>query len=183
MKAIDKIEAFEPCLTAIEWLKSRTIEQLVDECRRGDWMLWLAVHLRMDYKILMQAKVKCVKTASHLMVDKNAIASLETAEKFSLGTISRDEFQVHLGNYLHPTYNLQFTYVAADAAALFACYFDDYTYKITDLNVAAYVADAFANTCDNYREGAKLQAKSRLDTANICREVFGQLMKDLLNAL
>ncbi len=36
------LESLKACDDAIEWAGDKTIEQVVAECHRGDWLLWLA---------------------------------------------------------------------------------------------------------------------------------------------
>ena len=36
------LESLKACDNAIKWAGDKPIEQVVTECHRGDWLLWLA---------------------------------------------------------------------------------------------------------------------------------------------
>lgn len=47
MNYIDRIEKMRACPEAIAWLRERnypTLQEAWDNCKRGDWMLWLLPH-------------------------------------------------------------------------------------------------------------------------------------------
>ena len=66
----DLLKELNACSPAIDWAQDKTIEQVIKECPRGDWMLWLAKRVNMDIKPLTLAKARCAKTVIHLMKDQ-----------------------------------------------------------------------------------------------------------------
>jgi hypothetical protein len=172
-KAIDVIKVYRPCNDAVKWLGKRTVEQMVNECERGDWLLWLAQRAGLDLQPLTLAKARCAKTVIHLMKDERSIKAVEVAERFGLGEATREELAAAADE-------------AADAAA--DAWEDDYTaYADAVVADAAYVvadaayadaytaADAAADAVDDARK------ENQMQTANICREVFGEWLINELN--
>lgn len=133
------LEDLGACTDAREWAGGKTIEQVVSECHRGDWLLWLAQKIYIDKQQLTLAKGLCANTVRHLMKDERSIKAVDTAIAYGNGFATDEELNA-----------------AADAAA------DAY----------AYAADA-----------ADARQKNRMQTADICREVLGQLMIDKVNEL
>ena len=57
------LASFRPCADAVEWYDDRDSEQAWAECDRGDWMLWIAKRLGVDWKLLMLAACDCAEPA------------------------------------------------------------------------------------------------------------------------
>jgi hypothetical protein len=132
------------CQEAVEWVEDKTIEQAVNDCPRGDWMLWLAAKVDVDFQKLTLAKGLCANTVRHLMKDERSIKAVDTAIAFGEGKATLDELQN-----------------SSDAAY-----------------AAAYAAYDAA-----YADGAAAKKENQLQTANICREVFGKELIDKLEQL
>jgi hypothetical protein len=167
-----EIEKFDPCSDALEFrAKYSSFEQAWNECPRGDWMLWLAKRLDVDFKILTKAKAKCALTVRHLMKDERSIKACEIALKFSDGLATRDELDAAADA----------AYAAADAAyaaAAYAAYAaaDDAAYAAYAAADAAYAAADDAA----YAAYAAARTKNQLETANICRELLTDSVLSLL---
>ena len=156
MKAKEIISKYSPCKEAVEWLGDRSVEEMVDECYRGDWMLWLAQKAGIEIQPLTLAKARCVKTVLHLMKDPRSVKAVEVAEQFGLGNATAEELKL-----------------AADAAdAAYAAYAA--AAYAADAAAAAAAADA-ADAAD-----AAARQKNQKETADICREVFGEELKKML---
>ena len=41
------------CREAVKWAKDKTIEEVIQECNRGDWLLWLAQEVDIGLKPLI----------------------------------------------------------------------------------------------------------------------------------
>jgi hypothetical protein len=82
MKLTDLLEDIYACKEARDWIeqnKINTIEQAVEKCERGDWLLWLASRSGIDFKILTLAKGLCANTARSLMKDERSRKAVDTA--------------------------------------------------------------------------------------------------------
>ena len=79
------------CNEAQEWAQGKTIEQVVAECHRGDWLLWLAKKVDMDLQTITLAKGLCANTVRHLMKDERSIKAVDVAIAFGRGEATRDE--------------------------------------------------------------------------------------------
>ncbi len=81
------------CRKAREWAEDKTIEQVVETCERGEWLLWLAQKVDVPLQVLTLAKARCAKTVIHLMKDERSINAVNTAEKFGLGECTLKELK------------------------------------------------------------------------------------------
>jgi prophage DNA circulation protein len=146
----------DACKDARKWAGDKTIEQVVQECHRGDWLLWLAKRVGVELQPLTLAKGHCANTVRHLMTDERSLKAVDTAIAFGEGKATKEE--------LYKAAAYAYTYAAAaaaaDAAAAAAAYADSYA------AAAAYAAAAYAAA----RKANKLQ------TADICRKYIGDLI-------
>lgn len=56
-----EILKFNPCIEAVNFRsKFNSFEEAWNNCHRGDWMLWIAARLNIDFKLLTKAKAKCL---------------------------------------------------------------------------------------------------------------------------
>jgi hypothetical protein len=67
------LKSLEACQTAIDWAGDKTIEQVVADCHRGDWLLWLAKKCGVELQPLTLAKGHCANTVRHLMSDERSV--------------------------------------------------------------------------------------------------------------
>jgi hypothetical protein len=135
------------CEDARVWAADKSIEQVITECHRGDWLLWLASKVEMDFQTITLAKGLCANTVRHLMKDECSIKAVDVAIAFGRGEATRKE--------------LNAAYVYAYAAAAYAA--------AAAAAAAAYAADAAA------------RQQNQQETADICREVFGSKLIELVN--
>ena len=87
----DLLEKLDACNAATEWAQEKTIETVVSEVHRGDWLLWLAKKTDLPIPLITLAKGKCAETVIHLMKDQRSKDAVKAAIDFGNGLISRDE--------------------------------------------------------------------------------------------
>ena len=155
------LKSLEACQTAIDWAGDKTIEQVVADCHRGDWLLWLAKKCGVELQPLTLAKAHCANTVRHLMTDERSIKAVDVAIAFGQGRASRDE----LDTAAH----------AADAARTAA-------YASAAAYAAAYAA-ARAAAYAAYDAAASARDANRLQTADICRQYIGDLIIQKVNSI
>lgn len=68
MKGVDiLLDELDACFSAREWAIDKTIEQIVAECDRGDWLLWLGEMVEVDQRKLIFAWAYCANTIRNLL--------------------------------------------------------------------------------------------------------------------
>ena len=204
----DLLIEFNACSPAIDWTKDKTIEQVVTDCHRGDWLLWLAQRLELPLNKLTLAKARCAKTVIHLIKDQRSINAINIAEKFGLNECTLEElskaadaaadayaaayadaaaavYAAEAAAYADAAYAAAAAYAAyaaaadADADAAYAAYAADTAAAAAYAAAAdtAYAADTAADTA------ADARTKNQKETADICRDILGQLIIDKVNEL
>ena len=154
------LHSVDACAAAIEWAGDKPIEQVVTECHRGDWLLWLASKCDIGLQPLTLAKGHCANTVRHLLKDDRSIKAVDTAIAFGEGRATREE--------------LDAAYAAAYAAARAAAY----AAAAASARAAAYAAAA----ADAYYDAdAAAAIENRLQTADICRKYIGDLIIEKVN--
>lgn len=154
------LKKLNACNKAINWVEDRSIEKAINECPRGDWMLWLFNKLYPDdLQLLTLAKGHCANTVRHLMTDERSIKAVDVAIAFGKGKANREELNDAAD------YAAVATYAAASYAAAAANY-------AADAYAAAYVASAAAYAVAAAAADAKIS--NELETANICRKYLGE---------
>jgi len=170
----------DACDTATEWAQEKTIETIVAEVHRGDWLLWLAKKIDLPIPLITLAKGKCAETVIHLMKDQRSKDAVKAAIAFGNGEISREELNACAA-----------AAYAADAYAAAAYAADAYAAAAAAAAAAAYAADAYAAAAaaaaadaaaDAYAD-ADARKENQLKTANICREVLGAEIIKKVNEL
>ena len=73
------------CEEVVKWAEDKTIEEVVEQCHRGDWLLWLAQKVEIGLKPLTLARGHCANTVRHLMKDERSIKAVDTAIAFGEG--------------------------------------------------------------------------------------------------
>ena len=170
------LESLEACSAAIKWAGDKTIEQVVADCHRGDWLLWLAKKCGVELQPLTLAKAHCANTVRHLMTDERSIKAVDVSIAFGEGRATRDELDAaahaaaaaRADAYASASDN---AYAAAHAAAAAA---DD---AYTDADAAAY---AYASADAAAAASADTHA-NRQQTADICRKYIGDLILEKVN--
>jgi hypothetical protein len=156
------LESVKACKPAVEWADDKPIEQVVAECHRGDWLLWLAKKCGVELQPLTLAKGHCAKTVRHLMTDERSLKAVDVAIAFGEGKATREELDAAAS--------------AADAAfdaayAAYAAYAVDAAFAAHAAAHAAYAAHAANATSDVNQQ----------ETADICRKYIGELIIHKVN--
>jgi hypothetical protein len=116
------------CDEAIEWAGDRTIEEIVKDCDRGDWLLWLAKKIDIELQPLTLAKGHCANTVRHLMKNETSIEAVDMAIAFGEGRATMEElnnaasYAAAAAAYAAAGLIYAATYAAAEAAAFAASY-------------------------------------------------------------
>jgi len=158
MTFTEYLKSINACSDAIEWAESKTVEEVVATCHRGDWLLWLASKCDIGLQPLTLAKGHCANTVRHLLKDDRSIKAVDTAIAFGEGRATREE--------LDAAYAAAYAY-AADAYA-YAAY-------------AAAAADAYYDA--DAAAAAAAAIENRLQTADICRQYIGDLIIQKVNSI
>jgi hypothetical protein len=143
-----------------------TPEQAWNDCKRGDWMLWIAKELEVDDRLFTKAKALCANTVRHLMKDKRSTDAIDAAMRYANGEITREE----LNKYAVAAYNAATaaSYDDADDVA----YAADAAYSATSASASAsatYAAYAVASATSYAADAAAANYQA---TADICREIL-----------
>ena len=149
------LNELQACSEAKKWAGEMTIEEVVEKCERGDWLLWLAKKVNIDDRNLTLAKGLCANTVRHLMTDERSIAAVDAAIAYGKGEIDREELN------------------AASAAAYASYVAYDAAY---DAAYAAYAASA-------YDAAVAAKKENQMQTADICRNIIGKEIIEKVNEL
>ena len=180
------LESLKACAAAIEWAGDKPVEQVVAECHRGDWLLWLAKKCGVELQPLTLAKAHCANTVRHLMSDERSVKAVDVAIAFGEGRATRDELDAATSAAYAATYAAYAAY-AATSAAYAAAYATDAAYAATS---AASAADATASYTASYAAtaaytavyaSAATAAANQQQTADICRKYIGDLIIEKVN--
>jgi hypothetical protein len=88
------LEKHNACLNGFEFAKDLTLEQFLETCERGDWILWLFARTNPELlRELTLAKAHCANTVRHLMTDKRSVEAVDVAIAFSEGRATREELR------------------------------------------------------------------------------------------
>ena len=139
------------CQSAIEWAGDKPVEQVVAECHRGDWLLWLAKKCGVERQPLTLAKGHCANTVRHLMTDERSLIAVDVAIAFGEGKATRQELDAA---------------ATAASAASYAAY--------------AAAADAYSAATAAAYAAADTDANQH-KTADICRKYIGDLIIEKVN--
>ncbi len=75
-----------------KFAKDLTLEEFLDTCNRGDWILWLfAKSNPHSLRELTLAKAHCANTARHLMRNQRSKDAVDIAIKFGEGKATKEE--------------------------------------------------------------------------------------------
>src|SRR3990167_1837894 len=205
------INQFNPCLDAAKYYDAcKSSEEAWNNCSRGDWMLWIALKLGVDIKILTLAKVHCALTIKHLIKDKRSINALEVALKFTNNKATLKELKISADDaHIAAVYAgddvvtntaavyaadaVSVDYIIANAthatnaiyAAANAAYIAANTAAYAAADVAAYAA-AYANYTIHgavYNSANDAKIRNQLETANVCRKYLTKSVFKIINKL
>jgi hypothetical protein len=166
------------CDEAIEWAGDRTIEEIVKDCDRGDWLLWLAKKIDIELQPLTLAKGHCANTVRDLMKNERSIEAVDMAIAFGEGRATMEELNNAANAAADAAYDAVFyAAIVADAAIVGDAPYAAYAAATAAANAAFYAA----NAADDAAKAAKKQ--NQKETAEICRKYIGQLIIDKCNEL
>lgn len=100
------LEQHNACKDCYEFAKDLTLEQFVNTCERGDWILWLFARMNEDsLRELTLAKGHCANTVRHLMKDERSTKAVDVAIAFGEGRATIEELkETESGSYLAAYY-------------------------------------------------------------------------------
>lgn len=143
------LDKHDACADGFKFAKDLTLEQFLETCPRGDWILWLFARTNPNLlKELTLAKAHCANTVRHLMTDERSLKAVDVAMKFGEGKATIEE----LANAAAAA--------AADYAAAFAA----------NAATTAYTAAAAAYAAADYAAADYARKQNRKQTADICRK-------------
>ena len=174
------LKSLEACETAIDWAGDKTIEQVVADCHRGDWLLWLAKKCGVELQPLTLAKAHCANTVRHLMTDERSIKAVDVAIAFGEGRATRDELDT--AAYAAAAARADAAVAFAAAAAAYAAAYA-YAYASAAFAAAAAASAAAAARADAAAAFAAAAAAcvNWQQTADICRQYIGDLILEKVN--
>ena len=74
------------CEDGFDFAKDLTLEEFLNTCQRGDWILWLFVRMNPDsLRELTLAKGHCANTVRELMKDERSVKAVGGAITFGKG--------------------------------------------------------------------------------------------------
>jgi len=171
------------CEEALDWADDKKIEQVVEQCHRGDWLLWLAHRVDIGLQPLTLAKGHCANTVRHLMKDKRSIEAVDTAIAFGEGIATIEELEA-ASAFAYVARSA--AYAAADANTAYDAHARSAAaaYAAADANANANAASAaYATDAAAYGAGSAEKKENQMQTADICRKHIGQLIIDKVNYL
>jgi hypothetical protein len=205
-----EIKQFYPSRKLSAYFESKSsFEEAWNECDRGDWMLWIARKLEIDYRILTEAKALCANLVRHLMTDSRSTDAVDAALKYGNGEISREEMSKFLAPALdavpnppnNAPYNAAWYIYNAPYNAAWAAHTtvddiivdDDSVCTLQETGVcgcscccayfsAAYAAYAYADSVsDGTCDEAGTEEAILYKTSQICREVLTEAVFEKVN--
>jgi len=85
------LESKNACQDAQEWAKGKTIEEAIDQCHRGDWLIWLAKKLEVDKRLLVGTAGYCANTVRHLMKYERSKSCVDVCVAYGKGEATDEE--------------------------------------------------------------------------------------------
>ena len=80
------------CKDGVNFAKDLTLEEFLNTCERGDWILWLFARMNPEsLRELTSAKGHCANTVRALMSDKRSRRAVDVAIAFGEGKATREE--------------------------------------------------------------------------------------------
>lgn len=184
------LEDLDACGIARDWAAAKTIEEVVAECHRGDWLLWLAAQVNVDKRKFTLAKAHCANMVRHLMKDERSLNAVDIAMAYGKGEVEQEALIVAAYAadiaYIDDVDSYP-SWVAAKAAYCAAAIQNSGCAAMNDIaNAAADMAAAFL-TADididptSFFDAAK--SANQKKTADICREYIGQEIIEEVNEI
>jgi hypothetical protein len=145
-----QMKALGACSTGMQWAGRHGLSWVWRECRRGDWMLWLAARADIDRKLIVSAVCGCARLALLYVPagEDRPIRSIETAEAWVRGEVDisvvRTAAAAYASAYAASAYAAAYAADAYAAAYAAAAYAADAAYSDAAA-AAAYAASAAAS--------------------------------------
>ena len=141
----DLLIELDACKEAKEWAGNMTIEEVVDKCYRGDWLLWLAKEIDVDDRKLTLAKGLCANTVRHLMKDERSVKAVDAAISYGKGEMGLEELNAAAADASAAVFYTSYAATAAYASAAHAAAYAAAAHAADAADDAAYAyADAAA---------------------------------------
>jgi chemotaxis protein histidine kinase CheA len=178
----DLLIELQACEDAKEWAGEKNIEEIVKDCHRGDWLLWLAKNVDIPLRPITLAKARCAKTVIHLMEDQRSIDAVNIAEQFGLtDEVSEDDLRkaAAAANSAAAYYSANSAAAAAYSAAAAA----NSAYSAAAADNSAAAAAYYSANSANSAAAAAAKTKNQQQTSDICREVLGKMIIERVNEL
>lgn len=173
------LKKHEACEDLYLFAQDLTLEEFLDTCHRGDWMLWLFKEVNPDLlRELTLAKGHCANTVRHLMRDEYSIKAVDTAIAFGEGKATMHELNdVHSCAYTATTAFYGASYSPSSDAALAAAsdtaFYASTAYAYAASHAAAAAKSALASAYAAWAPAAAYATASarenKKQTADICR--------------
>lgn len=84
------------CREAREWAYDMTVEEVVEKCHKGDWLLWLAQKVGIGKRPLTLAIGHCSTLKLHIITDEKSKKTAEVAIAYGEGRATEEEFDIAL---------------------------------------------------------------------------------------
>jgi len=155
------LEKNHACKERFDFAKDLTLEEFLNTCERGDWILWLFARTNADsLRELTLAKGHCANTVRELMKDERSTKAVDVAIDFGEGKATRKELDAAAAA------------AAAYAAAAYATAAGYAAYAAAYAAAAGYAAYAAADAADaaGYAASAAAKKQNQKQTADICRK-------------
>ena len=91
-----RLQELNACTEAMKWVGDRTPQQALEQCDRGDWLLWWIGKEREtkgfpNIREIILVEALCAKLVIHLMKDNRSIQAVEVAERYGRGLATDEE--------------------------------------------------------------------------------------------
>lgn len=184
------LKELNACASSRKWAGQKTIEEVVAECHRGDWLLWLASAIEIDRCQLILPKAHCANTVRHLMKDERSKTAVDVAIAYGEGRATDEELRkaacasADAAEIICSTLSsseeeyASALWFAAESAAC-AAYLFSYSCAI----YSAQAADNYAYHTLDTDSAANAIHENRKQTADICRQYIGQAIIERVNEL
>lgn len=96
MKTLKELmEKLEVCHESCEWVKDKTIEQVVNKCNRADFLILLSVKIGIDSRKIILTNGHIANTVRHLIEDKDILKCIDATISYGRGDMLRNKFFVY----------------------------------------------------------------------------------------
>jgi hypothetical protein len=166
MRLIDRIRGLHPCHDAVAWLGDRDPATAWAECRRGDWLLWLAARAGVDRRLVVLAACDCVEPALvHVPAGELRPAeAIRVARAWARGEATLEEVERAAAAAYSATY---------DAYAAFAAYYAAFAAYAVSASAASASAASAASSSAFASASASDSASAAADAASYAASSAG----------